>query len=123
MSSLIHSHRNREARTQAGRKVMNTIDSQSFGLICDGVWRDRDAILSRRGILSGEAALVRAVYWRLCKAGAKPGKSLDDCGSARSILTYQLVVGSVLELCAHPRFDAAPFLKELVQRFEDENAR
>ena len=100
--------------------VMATIDSQKFGQICDGVWRDRAAILTKRGIVSGETALVRAVYWRLCKAGGKPSKSIEDYDIAHTSITYQLVVGSLLELYAHPRFDGGPFLKELVRRYKDE---
>lgn len=57
---------------------MSTINAEEFGQICDGVWRDRAAILSGRGGLSDEAALVRAVYWRLCKAGGDPGQNIDD---------------------------------------------
>jgi hypothetical protein len=58
---------------------MNIIDSEKVRQICDGVWRDRTPILAGRGILSTEDALVRAVYWRLCKAGRPPGESLEDC--------------------------------------------
>jgi hypothetical protein len=46
--------------------------------------------------LSGEDALVGAVYWRLCKAGRQPGESIADC---------------------------APFLRELVRRYRAEVAR
>jgi hypothetical protein len=61
--------------------------------ICDGVWRDRDAILQVRGVSCGEDALVGAAYWRLCKAGRQPGESIADC---------------------------APFLRELVRRYRVE---
>jgi hypothetical protein len=105
-----------------GKSRSTSIDSQTFGQICNEVWRDREAILSRRGIITGEAALVRAVYWRLCKLGGAPGKSIDDCDSVPSSLTYQLVVGSMLELCAQPRFDGAPILNELVHRYHEEGA-
>lgn len=54
---------------------MNTISAEKFGQICDDVWRDRDAILSRRGLLSDEEALARAVYWRICKAGGDLGRN------------------------------------------------
>lgn len=57
---------------------MGAINSEKFERICDGVWRDRASILSIGGALSGEAALVRAVYWRLCKAGAEPDQSMSD---------------------------------------------
>lgn len=57
---------------------MITINAEKFGQICDAVWRDRAAILSRRGILSDEAALVRAVYWRICKAGGEPGRNIEN---------------------------------------------
>lgn len=75
---------------------MNSIDSRKIKQICDGVWRDRAGILSLRGILSGEDALGRAVYWRICKAGRMPGESIEDC---------------------------APFLRELVRQYRDEVAQ
>lgn len=58
---------------------MNVITSEQLRKICDGVWRDRASILGRRGNLSGEDALVGAMYWRLCKAGRMPGESIADC--------------------------------------------
>jgi hypothetical protein len=75
---------------------MIIIDSEKIRQICDGVWSDRAAILAMRGILSGEAALTRAVYWRLCKAGRQPGESIEDC---------------------------APHLRELVRQYRDEMAQ
>jgi hypothetical protein len=75
---------------------MSLIGPEKIRRICDGVWHDRAAILTPRGVLSGEDALVGAVYWRLCKAGRQPGESIADC---------------------------APFLRELVQRYRAEVAR
>lgn len=77
-------------------------------------------MLEGRGLLSGEAALVRAVFWRLCKAGVQPAGSLEDNHSKPTIRTYQLVVGCMLELNARPPFDAAPILNELIQRYQNE---
>lgn len=98
---------------------MSTINSEQFGRICDGVWRDRAAILSGRGILSDEAALLRAVYWRLCKAGVAEGQSLKDCEEEQILPVYRRLVGSMLMQNAHPPFDSAPHLKELVGRSID----
>jgi len=56
---------------------MSTISAEGFKQICDGVWNDRAAILFRRGELSGEDALVQALYWRLRKAGDEPEWSLN----------------------------------------------
>ena len=99
---------------------MTTINSGQFGEICNGVGRDRAAVLRGRGFLSGEAALVRAVYWRLWKAGVKPANSAENYNSKPTILTYQLVVRSMLEVSARPLFDGAPILKELVERYQNE---
>ena len=99
---------------------MTTINSGQFGEICDGVWRDRAAVLTGRGVLSGEATLVRAVYWRLCNAGVKPARSAENPGSTPTVLTYQTIVGRMLELNARPPFDGAPILKELVERYQNE---
>lgn len=57
---------------------MSTISAEKFGQICDEVWRDRAGILSRRGILNQEDALVRAVYWRIRKAGGEPGRYIES---------------------------------------------
>lgn len=97
---------------------MTTIDSTAFVQICDEVWRDRAAILTRRGIVNGETALLRAVYWRLCKAGGRI--STEDYDTAHTRSTYHTVVISLLESYAHPRFDAAPLLEELVRRYNEE---
>ena len=96
---------------------MSAINAEEFRQICDGVWRDRDDILAGRGILRGEAALVRAVYWRLCKAGGEPGKSIENCDIEHMLLIYQRLVGNMLTQYAHPQFDGAPFLKGLVQQY------
>ena len=99
---------------------MTTINSVQFRDICDGVWRDRAGVLRGRGLLSGEAALLRAVFWRLCKSGVKPTNSTENYGSKPTILTYQSIVGRMLELNARPLFDGAPILKELVENYQNE---
>ena len=99
---------------------MGTINSEQFGEICNGVWRDRAAVLRGSGLLSGEATLVRAVFWRLCKAGVRPGAGVENYGSKPTIHGYQSVVASMLELSARPPFDGAPILKELVERYQNE---
>ncbi|MDX6692787.1 MAG: hypothetical protein QOF02_390 [Blastocatellia bacterium] len=54
---------------------MSAVKMETLKEICDGVWRDRAGILFWRGALSGEDALRRAVYWRLCKTGAEPDEN------------------------------------------------
>ena len=103
------------------RLIMSTVNSEKFGRICDGVWRDRAAILSGRVILSGEAAILRAVYWRLCKAGVAQGQSMEDCDEEQMLSLYQRLIGIMLTQNAHPPFDGAPHLKELVRRSIDED--
>lgn len=80
---------------------MSEITAKQFGRICDEVWRDRVAILSRRGSLSDEAALVRAVYWRICKAGGEP---------ERYIGTYAALLDKLVRQC---RDEAARSYQEL----------
>jgi hypothetical protein len=99
---------------------MSTISSEQFGEICNEVWRERAPILSGRGSLSGEATLVRAVFWRLCKAGINPKGSADNDGSKPVMLAYQLAVGRMLTANGRPPFDGAPILKELVERYQHE---
>ena|SRR5713226_7118367 len=99
---------------------MTTINSEQFGEICNGVWRDRAAVLRGRGLLSGEATLVRAVFWRLCKAGVMPTSSAESYSSQPTFMAYQSVVGRMLEVSARPAFDGAPILKELVERYQNE---
>ena len=97
-----------------------TINSEQFQEICNGVWRDRARLLSGRGFLSGEAALMRAVYWRLAKAGIKPILSAEDYGSPRTASSYELGVTCMLEIYGRPRFDSTQNLSVLVQRYKKE---
>ncbi|HEY7784685.1 MAG TPA: hypothetical protein VIB00_08160 [Pyrinomonadaceae bacterium] len=102
---------------------MSTVNSDQFEGICESVWRDRANVLTARGFLSGEAALVRAVYWRLCKAGVEPTTGIERHGEGQSVSTYQTVVECLLELNARPRFDGRPFLADLVARYRNEIAK
>jgi hypothetical protein len=99
---------------------MAAITPDRFQEICSGVWNDRKAILAGRGFLSGEAALVRAVYWRLCKGGGFNTNAPQDFASAQTVLTYETVVGCVLEMNARPYFSGAPYLEELRNRYQSE---
>jgi len=99
---------------------MTTINSEQFGEICDAVWRDRAGVLSGRGSLSGEATLLRAVFWRLCKAGIKTKGCADNDGSKPAVLAYQLMVGRMLHANGRPAFDSAPILKELLEHYQNE---
>ncbi len=99
---------------------MATINAEQFEAICSGVWRDRTGIVAGRGFLSEEAALVRAVYWRLCKVGVRVTGSAENHNSMQGLLAYQLGVGCLLELNARPSFDGAPFLNALVKRYQNE---
>src|ERR1700730_4364318 len=103
--------------------VMTTINSAQFREICNGVWRDRADVVRGRGLLSGEAALLRAVFWRLCKSGVKPTNSAENDSSKPTMLSYQSVVGCMVELNARPLFDGAPILKELVENYQNEIER
>ena len=97
-----------------------TISSEQFQEICNAVWRDRATLLRGRGFLSGEAALMRAVYWRLFKAGVKPILSAENYGSPRAASSYELGVSSLLEVHGRPRFDGTQYLNVLVQRYKNE---
>ena len=99
---------------------MTTIDANQFGEICDRVWSDRAAILRGRGGLSGEATLVRAVFWRLCNAGIKTKGCADNDGFTPPQLAYQSVVGRMMEANGRPAFDSAPKLRELLERYQKE---
>ena len=77
-------------------------------------------LLSGRGFLSGEAALMRAVYWRLSKAGVKTILSPENYGSSRTASSYELGVGCMLEIYGRPRFDGTQYLNVLVQRYKNE---
>jgi hypothetical protein len=99
---------------------MTTINSEQFGEICNAVWRDRAAILIGRGSLSGEATLVRAVFWRLCKVGLKTRGPAENDSAKPEIVAYQSGVRRILEANARPAFDSAPILGELVNRYQTE---
>jgi hypothetical protein len=100
--------------------AMTTINAKQFGELCDRVWSDRAAVLRGSGRLSGEATLVRAVFWRLCNAGIKTKGCGDHNGSTPEILAYQSVVGRMMELHGRPAFNSAPILQELVERYQKE---
>jgi hypothetical protein len=97
-----------------------TINSDQFQEICEGVWRDRAVLLKGRGFLSGEAALMRAVYWRLSKAGIRPILSPENYSSPRAASSYELGVSCLLEVHGRPRFNGIQHLKDLVQRYRNE---
>jgi len=101
---------------------VGAITANQFRNICDGVWNDRSGVLADRGSLSGESALMRAVYWRLCKNSAGYKKA-DSYSLAQTALAYERVIGCVLELNATPPFDGVPFLQELRKLYENEACR
>lgn len=102
---------------------MTTIDSERFAEICHEVWRDRSAVLTGRGLLSGEVALVRAVYWRLRKSAALPANSTENYGLPQTVSAYQLGVGRLLEINGRPNFDCSRFIEELLHRYEDQSVK
>jgi hypothetical protein len=108
-----------EARNRLKRST-STINAKEFGEICDRVWNDRASLLSGSGILSGEATLVRAVFWRLCKAGIETKGCGDNDGSAPPLLAYQSVVSQMLKTSSRPPFDSAPILDALINRYQHE---
>jgi hypothetical protein len=106
---------------------MNAINSETFEQICDGVWRDRATVLQGHGEgsgdQSGEVALLRAVYWRLCKAGGESGQSINDYDADNLLLAYQRLVTNTLAQFASPPFDGTPYLEELLSRYREEVAK
>ena len=99
---------------------MTTINSERFAEICSKVWLDRSAVLTGRGLLTGEGALVRAVYWRLRNLAAN---STENYGSPQTVSAYRVGVGRLLEINGHPDFDCSGFLDELLQRYKHESDR
>ena len=101
---------------------MSTISVKQFEDICDRVWTDRASLLRGSGRLSGEAALVRAVFWRLCKAGIKTKGCADTDSSTPALLAYQLVVVQMLKASSRPAFDGTSILDALIHRYQNEAA-
>ena len=108
--------------TKTQKAETTTIDATQFREICDRVWTERAMVLRGRGQLSGEATLIRAVFWRLCKAGIKSQGCAGNDGSNPPILAYQLVVNMMLKTGSRPVFDGEPILNELVERYQNELA-
>jgi hypothetical protein len=75
---------------------MSNVQAETLRRICDDVWRERAGILADCGVLNGETALLRAVYWRLCKLGGEPDQQ---------------------------RVTDTPPLKELLRQYRDETAK
>jgi hypothetical protein len=99
---------------------MTPLDTERLEAVCSEVWRDRSAVLEGRGFLSLQAALARAVYWRLCKTAASRFDTSENYAASQTFSTYYLAVNCLLQLNARPPFDSAPFLQDLIQRCEDE---
>jgi hypothetical protein len=99
---------------------MLTIDTERLEAVCSEVWRDRSAVFEGRGFLSFQAALARAVYWRLRKTTAARIDNNENYVACQTFSTYYKAVNCLLELNARPPFDSAPFLHDLIQRCEDE---
>jgi hypothetical protein len=97
-----------------------TINSEQFQEICNGVWRDRITVVKGRGFLTGEAALMRAVYWRLSKTGSTTILNTENYGSPRAGTSYELGVNCLLEIHGRPRFNGNQYLQALVQRYKNE---
>lgn len=70
--------------------------------------------------MSGEAALMRAVYWRLCKEGLAPNQNIEDCQVGNMLPVYQRLVGLMLKQNAHPSFDGTLRIAELIRLSIDE---
>ena len=100
---------------------MMTVNSERFVEICSKVWLDRSAVLAGRGLLSGEGALVRAVYWRLRNLAALPANSTENHGSPQTVSAYRKGVGRLLEINGPPNFDGSQFIDELLHRYEHES--
>lgn len=77
-------------------------------------------LLRGRGFLSGEAALMRAVYWRLSKAGITPILSAENYGSLHTASSYETGVSCLLEVHGRPRFNGIQYLRDLVRRYKNE---
>ena len=100
---------------------MSTINAKQFEQICDRAWSDRVAVLRGSGKLSGEAALVRAVFWRLRKAGINTRGGVDTSGSTPALLAYHSAVLQILKPSSRPAFEAAPILNALIDRYQNES--
>lgn len=96
------------------------VASDKFKRVCAHVWRDREAILTRRGGLTGEAALMRAVYWRLCKAWGGVSTCEDGSHAGQTLFTYQRLVSIMLTQNVGPHYDGLPLLNELVRQYREE---
>lgn len=99
---------------------MSTISAAQFTEICELVWKDRVAVLGGSGQLSGEATLVRAVFWRLCKAGIQVRTCAGNDASLPALVAYESVVTQMLKNSARPAFDSLPILSGLVERYQNE---
>ena len=99
---------------------MTKIDAKQFEEICERVWLDRATVLKGSGELSGDATLVRAVFWRLCKAGIKAKGCVYTDGNTTPLFAYHLVVVRMVNRNGRPAFDSAPILNELIERYQNE---
>lgn len=80
-------------------------------------------MLNGRGLLSGEGALVRAVYWRVRNLAASPANRTENYGLPQTVSDYRMGVDRLLEINGHPNFDCSRFIDELLHRYEHESDR
>jgi hypothetical protein len=100
---------------------MTTINAEQFEEICDRTWSDRVSVLRRSGtLMSGEEALMRAVFWRLRKAGINTKVCADTSGSTPALLASQSLVLQILKPNSRPEFEALPILNALIDRYQSE---
>jgi len=66
---------------------------------------------------------MRAVYWRLFKAGIEPILSAENYGSPRTASSYELGASCMLEIHGCPHFDGTQYLNVLVQHLRFESSR
>jgi hypothetical protein len=52
----------------------------------------------------------------------KPAGTEENYGTLQTILACRLAVAHLVEVNATPRFDPAPFLKKLVEQYQNEVA-
>ena len=109
--------------TSEPRSVITTINQKRVAEICNPVWLDRSAVLTGRGLLSGEGAMVRAVYWRLHNLAALPANGAENYVSPQTVSDYRMGVGRLLEINGRPNFDCSLFIDELLHRYEHESDR
>ena len=93
-----------------------TINEQNFRQLCDEVEADSGAILQECGELTGETAMQREIFTRLCRKLEIDVNSPEATELLEEQTGYSFAIMQTLEERMHPAFPYVEILGPLLKR-------